>query len=86
MSIVLTYQGMEVFNQQKYDKAIKIFSEAVQTDGLKNASAYSKRGICLIKKGKVIEAQGDFKKAFQIDSKNADALEYFSNTNFNPNS
>ena len=56
MSIVLTYQGMEVFNQQKYDKAIKLFSEAINADSLKNANSYSKRGICMIKKGKVIEA------------------------------
>lgn len=59
----MTLKGIEIFNLQKYDKAIKFFTEAIVCDSFKNAGAYAKRGICFIKKGKVIEAQQDFKKA-----------------------
>ena len=45
-----------MFNKQKFDLAIKLFSEAIIADGTKNSNAYSKRGISLIKKNKIIEA------------------------------
>ena len=44
MNIVFTYQGMEVFNQQKYDKAIKLFSEAIHADSLKMQMRIQKEG------------------------------------------
>ena len=39
-----------------YDRAIKIFTEAIVSDEALNANAYAKRGVCFIKKGKIIEA------------------------------
>ena len=52
----MTYKGINMFNTGKYDKALKIFTEALVLDENTNPVAYAKRGVCQLKIGKIVQA------------------------------
>ena len=53
-SLSMTFKGISVFNAGKYDKALKMFTEALVLDEQTNPVCYAKRGVCQLKLGKIV--------------------------------
>ena len=59
-------QGYKLFNQGRYDEAIKECTEAIEL-APNFAEAYSNRGIAYVQKGELDQAIADFDKAIELD-------------------
>ncbi len=65
-------QGSQLFNQGRYDEAIKEGTEAIEL-APDFAEAYSNRGIAYVQKGELDQAIADFGKAIELDPELAKA-------------
>jgi tetratricopeptide (TPR) repeat protein len=69
-SMALTRQGATASNDRDYDRAIALFSEAIQL-APDYASAFSSRGLAYSKKGDVDRAISDYNEAIRLDPHNS---------------
>lgn len=64
------------YNNDNYDEAIKIFSEAVSIseDNIKKSQIYNDLGLAQLKKGIIDDAIKSFKKAIELNPSNTNAI------------
>ncbi|EGR33413.1 tetratricopeptide repeat protein [Ichthyophthirius multifiliis] len=71
ISMIRNSRGIILFNQKKYEKAIKEFNEAIKFN-INISQYYQNRGKCLLELGNLQEAIQDYIKCFQLDPTNTE--------------
>lgn len=59
-------KGIELMNEEFYDKAIESFSESIEKKGINYKEAYCTRGVCCYQLGNLEQAAADIYEAFII--------------------
>ncbi|MEI0539516.1 tetratricopeptide repeat protein [Brachyspira pulli] len=63
-------EGVNAYNEKKYEDAIEIFSKAIEINAT-HVKSYLYRGVCELVSGKVEEAVKDFNKGIELDPNQA---------------
>lgn len=66
-------QGVPLFNEKKYDEALKYFDKAVIVDS-ENPEGYRERGVCYLQMGEKDEAVKDFNTVIKADKEVKDLV------------